>query len=682
MKTSKWSILRIAVLTALLCGLLDVIWNLTREPVRVVDWRYVVLPLAATSLTALVSYLFCYPFARVLTRAFRADARWLPVTVAAWHVLIVLALPLAWTVGSNPRVAADGVVLILLGLALGACSYQIVEWLGRTVTAAGLLDEARGLLLGLPFLLLSSLAFVLVLVFWVRLGETWPTIGSAAIYLILMSGQAWFFWRRGHRHAGWLLSVPAVAIGAVVIVALLPVPSASGGGNSESERPIRRVVLLTIDTLRADQLGVYGAGGRPSANIDALAADGIVFEKAIAPSPWTLPAMVSILTGVSPFFHQTGLERPRLPAKLRTLAQPMQAAGYRTAALGRNIHLRERSGLSRGFDYYRFFPRSCIRSALGTRLLRQALPALLQVDATTSDLAALTREWIEAHAREDFFLWVHIFDPHLPYAPPRRYMPERNPGDLPSSFERVREVRGGHLHPGTAEREWIRSLYQREIRYVDDEIGSLVGLLKRLDLYDDSLIVVTSDHGEEFWEHGRFEHGHSLYEELLHVPLIVKPPAALLSDLTRRRISRRVSTQSIPATVLALCDLPPPGPNGIAPSLMPNWISTETDADSTVFSTGLYYYEDGVAAYDGDVKYIRWLDSGVEELYDLTEDPQERWNLARSRADLLRRGRKLVQAHQEQQSSLAKELGIGPDPAEIEHDAETLEELRSLGYVH
>lgn len=211
---------------------------------------------------------------------------------------------------------------------------------------------------------------------------------------------------------------------------------------------------------------------------------------------------------------------------------------------------------------------------------------------------------------------------------------------------------------------------------MDENIGRLLDKLELEGLYQDSLIILTSDHGEEFWEHGGLDHGHTLYNELLRVPLIVKLP----SSVRGVKIDKPVSTESLMATIADICQLEV-GNSWSAPSLRPLWEGNPHTVEyPPIVSTGSLYYEDKIAVFFDQYKYIRSLVSGFEEIYDLHADEQERRSLAPFREDLVERGRALVAERRREADRIRAGLSLGEESAPL--DPVTVQQLRSLGYVN
>jgi len=277
-------------------------------------------------------------------------------------------------------------------------------------------------------------------------------------------------------------------------------------------RPKPNVILITIDTLRADHVGCYGAKTVQTLTLDSLAQDGVVFERAISQVPLTWPSHAVILTGTYPF--QNGVQdftgQPLAP-QFKSVAQAFKQSGYSTAAVVSAFVLDRSWGLGRGFDFY--------DDAFSAETFQKKDIGLVDRRAEESVSHALS--WLNRTSRRPFFLWLHLYDPHNPYDPPEPYNTEYK----------------GHLYDG-------------EIAYADHELGRLIAWLKQNKLYDSSVILASSDHGESLGEHGEDEHGFFVYNATVHIPLIVKPPAG--SGIRPGRRSEPVETAAIAASLLQL----------------------------------------------------------------------------------------------------------------------------------
>jgi arylsulfatase A-like enzyme len=326
---------------------------------------------------------------------------------------------------------------------------------------------------------------------------------------------------------------------------MLVLLTACGGGR---EAPRRDVLLLIIDTARADHFSAYGYERPTTPNFDRLAAEGSRFDEAWAQSPWTLPAVATILTGQPPRVHGAGrAERGIMPVRpeVPTIAEMMAAAGYRSAAFMNVIWCGPRlSTLDRGFELYDF--ETSDESNRGHR------------DAARTTAAALG--WLDDIGDDPFFAVLHYFDPHLTYDPPAPFdtMFEEEGSGLPADFGSaadVYKIRDGSLRLSPGERQGLMARYDGELRFADEQFGRLRQELEARGRWEETLVIVLADHGEEFWDHGGFEHGHTHYRELLRVPLIVKRPGGQAGVA----VAERVTQLDVAPTILDFAGIPIPG---------------------------------------------------------------------------------------------------------------------------
>ena len=354
---------------------------------------------------------------------------------------------------------------------------------------------------------------------------------------------------------------------------------------SPSGPAIRNVLLISIDTLRADHLGAYGFPRPTTPHIDAVAREGVLFTDVRTPVPMTLPAHVSMLTGTLPPTH--GLRDnllSRLPEGSSTLAGMLKARGFATGAVVSSFVLDRRFGTSQGFDTYddRF----------------QAVHKIGDLSERKGDEAArLAGEWLGAHKDGPFFLLAHFYDPHDPYDPPEPFASR-----------------------------WKDHPYEGEVAFADHCVGLLLEKLRQLGLLDSTLIVITSDHGEMLGEHGELNHGFFVYEGALRVPLIVRVPGAQGAP---RQIHLPVSLIDIVPTVLSLVGAEvPKDVQGV--DLSP-WLAGRGAGGGgrplyaeTVTPTRYYGANSLLAVIADGWKYI---ETSRPELYDLRRDPAEAVNL-------------------------------------------------------
>jgi choline-sulfatase len=390
------------------------------------------------------------------------------------------------------------------------------------------------------------------------------------------------------------------------------------------------IFVISIDTLRADHLPVYGYGKVRTPAIDALAHDGVVFERAYSHSPQTLPAHASLLSGRLPF--ETGVRDNLgfvIKAGERLLPQMLRERGYTTGGIVSAYVLRKETGISQGFDFFDGEMPPMAPDRLGGPVRR---------DGAESE--AIAEHWLDSLGSSRAFLFLHLYEPHKPHTPPARF----------AEF----------------------AAYDGEIAYADEIVGRLVRYLKTHQLYDRSTIVLLSDHGEGLGDHGEQEHGLFVYEEAIHVPLIIKQAGGTGAG---RRVSDLVQHLDLVPTVLELVKAPVPGNLG-GRSLKPLLDATGRLPERAIYSEALYgRYHFGwselIALTDGRYRYIK---APREELYDLERDPGERENLADDpgKPDDARQALRSVLERLEADTTI-------PSPGSA--SADTRERLQTLGYV-
>ncbi len=320
-------------------------------------------------------------------------------------------------------------------------------------------------------------------------------------------------------------------------------PKAAQTNPAPPKRP--NLLLYLIDTLRADRVGAYGSTRGLTPRIDAFARQGVVFEQTTAASSWTRPSTATILTGLPPAVHgATRLDR-RLPSAVQTLAEVLRNAGYRTGGWSANAHVTAATGFDQGFERFEFLDELARAEALGRR-------ALAWLDESARASSGLDRT-----QAPPFFLYVHAIDPHAPYEPPedlrRRFAPNVPAGS--GSLGQVEAVYRAldRKHPeAKALLARMPPLYDAEIAGIDRSFGALLDELDRRGELRHTLVVVISDHGEEFGEHGGLGHGKTLYREVLDVPWIVRLPG----QSAGRRIAVPAAHLDVMPTILAALGIP------------------------------------------------------------------------------------------------------------------------------
>lgn len=378
----------------------------------------------------------------------------------------------------------------------------------------------------------------------------------------------------------------------------------SGAGCTSTSSPVApegpNLIVLSLDTVRAKQTTPYGYSRDTTPHLNVLAQQGVVFEQAMSPSPWTLPAHVSLLTGRYPLNHGVHHKDHSLPSNIPTLATHFKAHGLRTAAITNSGYLKHRSGLHRHFDAY--------RTVQEYEQSPQPTPAW--------DTA---KEWLVTHKSERFFLFLHIYDAHSAYAsePPvqgRFTDPDYN-GPIDGTTGQLLDIRKGALHPSSTDWSHLRDLYDENLYQTDAALGSLLTHLKEHGLYENTLIVITSDHGEALGEHGgEVLHGRTHYEELLHVPWITSGPG-----IAPRREFRPVSIVDIAPTVATQMGLPLSFPGDGTDRTRPYTpvpLFAEADQNGTT-------HHNLRTVRIGPWKLTRTLSESTQTLYHLKKDPGE-----------------------------------------------------------
>ena len=421
-------------------------------------------------------------------------------------------------------------------------------------------------------------------------------------------------------------------------------------------QPPHIAILISIDTLRADHLGCYGYERPTSPTLDALAEEGVLFEDVTSSAPWTLPAHASMLTGLYPSRHGLKSYQHRLPEEVSTLASLLSERGWATAAIVNSPNLSRGHGLQRGFEEFIEFPFS----------VKQRSPSTLITDRVMS--------WIEAAGERPLFVFVHYYDVHSDYRslpePERRFVrPYEGPAD--GSTAQLFAVKRGDLSLDPRDVAHIVDLYDAGIAQMDQELGRLVAFLHERGLLDESLLVVTSDHGEEFLEHGSVLHGQTHIQEVQRIPLLLRGPG-----LPRgMRVATPVSLVDVAPTILSLLGArDAPASDGL--DLSPLWRGETGGLDERYLlgeaDHGLEGSDVTRSVRHGNFTLHLHRPTGQHRLYDLSRDPEERVDVASEREEI---SRGLLAHLREREEARAVEAPTR------ELDSEEIEQLRSLGYV-
>ena len=457
------------------------------------------------------------------------------------------------------------------------------------------------------------------------------------------------------------------------------------------------VILIVLDTVRADHLSVYGYPRETDPNLAQLATHATLYRNAVATGAYSLPSHASLLTGLYPSWHGCHFDPPQNPVGIalnpsfETLAETLKKNGYRTFSVVANTaFLNPAFGLTQGFEYFDYRGRVQVFDRGNPLFLRSGISRLLAVYAGEEDRELYTRGANQINQatltlleqrlqpRDKFFLFLNYMDAHGPYLSPEPYN-----SMFPGKDPRLNARSIGYLVSRTLreseslqewEREHVVSQYDGAIRYLDEELGKLFTALKDGGLYDDSMIIVTSDHGEAFGEHNLMGHGLSVNQHQVHIPLIIKYPG----QTTGQVVQPPVSLVDVVPTVLetAQVELRPPWVQGVdlrnPEELAPRTVFTESYPAGLVHFWAPRLMRTERAVYLDKFKLVVST-RGKRVLYDFEQDPLETSDLSAILPDTA----------EDLSSQLAGwSSQIKARDGKLELDAETLERLRSLGYVN
>jgi arylsulfatase A-like enzyme len=401
--------------------------------------------------------------------------------------------------------------------------------------------------------------------------------------------------------------------------------------SNKKEDKLKNVLVITLDTTRADRLGCYGYKRNTTPNIDALSAVGVQFNFAYSPVPLTLPSHCTIFTGTYPLFHRVRNNgNYLLPSQLTTLAEIFKDNGYKTSAFVSSFTVDSRFGLDQGFDHYDD------RMTVGERLEQMSSERIAEITFETFKL------WINKNYQSGFFCWLHFFDPHYPYEPPEPYISKFSPNP-----------------------------YDGEVAYMDEYIGKAVNLLKNLGILGKTLLILAGDHGEAFGEHQEMGHQVFCYEENIRVPLIFYAQDQLKKNL---KVNQKVCLIDVFPTILDIMGLPrPKSVQGLSllPALQGKAIPERSLYFESYFSYEVMACAPVIGVLQGGHKFI---DLPKPELYNLKSDPSERKNIFYSSRDISKKLKSelgdLISRYQQDDLQSQREL-----------TAKEKEKLISLGYL-
>lgn len=452
------------------------------------------------------------------------------------------------------------------------------------------------------------------------------------------------------------------------------------------EKP--NIIFITFDALRADHVSAYGYTEEITPNFDQLAKEGVLFEQAYVNAPWTFPSFASMLTSRYPTELDVSIDelsgeeielRGRLSESVETLAERLETLGYNTQAILTNEWISSLRGFGQGFKAFTnveklmpyqygfhfkdtalvFFLNQIpgVESYLKRFYLFLFGPGWRNNKTPAVELSPWINTWLENHQQDRFFLWVHLIDPHNPYDP----IPQYSPQLTELSSKRITQLRDVSVYSQKKirwreiDRQAYIGLYDGDISQADAGLGKIWQKIEELNLKENTFVIVSADHGEEFWDHGGLAHGRTFYEETIKVPLLVLGPG-----IEPQRISQNVSLLDLFPTIIDLIGEKIPK-DVLGRSLKP-LIEGKTLPDEPVISEGNARDDKARAILWGNYKLIHNYFTNEEELYNLRTDPQEKTNLVDLLPGIARQLHQSLFAVVEQSEENRKEIFQKPEP--------------------
>ncbi len=432
----------------------------------------------------------------------------------------------------------------------------------------------------------------------------------------------------------------------------------------------KNIVLVLIDTLRSDKLLPYNPDTRVKTDyLSGLEREAMVFKRAFAPENWTKPSIASLLTGLYPDTHNTREDRDALPSSATMISEHLKSLGFVTAGFVANGYISGKFGFQRGWDTW-------------TNYVREGKPNRAQF------VIADAVKWLDKrNDNKPFFLYIHTIDPHVPYIPPQKYIkmydaaPYNGQVEASATAKIAEGIKTGRVKLGDRDKIRFEALYDGEISYHDDELAALQNKLGELNLLEDTAIIITSDHGEEFFEHGSVGHGHSLYEELLHVPLFIRLPGKH-SDEQPSSDTDEVSLTDVFPTICDLLGVAPP--KDLEGKSLVKRLKKEA-RDDFPSAAAANFLQNQKAIRMGRYKLI--YRGARTTLFDLKNDPKETRDLSDESPIALVTLRDQLGIHLSRFASTSgtdESKGAGKKqhtPVKAVIDKETEAQLKALGYL-
>ncbi len=662
----------------------------------------------------------------VVAPSVRASAR-----AIADAALIARREPLADAIALFPHAATSAAAFLAIALLPAAIAARGARG-ARDTAGPTIAPPRRGRIDPLASLVAIGLALLIALEIWLRFFErveitpgppparalfTGAIAKSAGLFVALAGALLAILGAlsRGadSRSPGWRVTVLAVVAALALVGASVPasallarraakpaMPAArTASTRGEAPRKPPNILLIVMDTVRADALANYGLPLDATPTIDRVARSGVTYANATAPAPWTLPSHASLFTGLYPSEHGAHYGHLHLDDDVTTMAELLSGLGYATIGFSKKTWLSREMGTLQGFDAYRDFRLPEPRERLFAARLRASVRditrgrPLRHKDAGGAAIASAASEWIRTHAAEaapPFFVFMNLNEAHLPFIPQRpdflRYA-RRLPGNaaMATNLDSMLFI-AGEVRLASEDLALLASLYVGEIAYVDRQIASVIASLEESGAFDNTLVIITSDHGENIGDHGLMGHVLCVYDTLIKVPLVVRYPARFPANVVDERL---VQLTDVLPTIVDIVDpeaaalLPPLSGRSLLAAEARGFAVTEYQRPDSYldrfperfpkFDTAPYR-RDLISLSAGPLKLIEGSD-GRRELYNLVSDPSES-------ADIAPRDSVRVADLSRALANFRTRLGRHADNvAAPSLDAETREELRSLGYI-
>lgn len=555
---------------------------------------------------------------------------------------------------------------ILVSTYLASCLVYLAVTLAIFGACLLVFRKSRLLLGSALFLMLAATAIAVIL-FQSRkiLGSTLGS-GTPMILLAVAAPALLVFVLRQRRTRLATESVFALHMAFAAVLFVWPSPA----HEAPDGNPSPNVVFILIDAMRYDRLGCYGSEEGLTPSIDRIAPEACVYENAYVHWPTSGPSHSSMFTG-RPVYDHRAMNGHELGTGYTTLAEVLKANGYLTAAFVQNKLLSIGNHYDQGFDLFVVDEIEELKNATPKVLFDRLLPVHALYRLAGRD--RFTKEairWMEQNRDEKIFLFMQYFHPHIPYTPPGRFIPNKDyDGIITGSLEQSRAIRSGKLNVSREDIDYMVELYNAEVSFADEQVGLLYDFLEEHGMLENTMFIITSDHGENLYEHEKFfAHGNELYESTVHIPLVIRYPEGRGISGRSARLMRDIDLMP---HILSTCGIDTSG-LGLADDFYVtdgiDMLGISCNREQTLLYTKRENW-----------KYILELKSMDEQLYDLALDPHELHNLAAREPELCASFRESFLAEVGENTMIAN--FIAESCGVEERDEETRALLKSLGYI-